>query len=345
MENKAHHKFYVRVNGRGNAWPILIGDEHPHYDKRNAFDLANASYSLIHYASEIPAPEHVLFKAIIDAGHGTVQNIIWKSNKTPDAIFVTHPHMDHTLGLDWILQSSVKLKGRKLPVYASRLCWETTLKAYPQLADLAIYRETIPGQWIQVSEDIRVLFVPVFHGLSALGAGMFLFELGQDKRKVLFTGDLLYPLMTHEVQRELLFPHLVFADANNCYPYPGSNHWSVVSEDHNRHLQHFIEHASMAKLLSPQLHPTLPDGYFQYFDKLIAQPWEMGQVLSIFDFIQKIKPQKVCLMHYSGLEDRQYYQKELLSLEGLEHWTLDKAQEYAIYTDFRVPRVGDLINC
>jgi glyoxylase-like metal-dependent hydrolase (beta-lactamase superfamily II) len=345
MESKTRHKFYVRVNGRGNAWPILIGDEHPHYDKRNAFDLANASYSLIHYSSEIPAPENVLFKAIIDAGHGTVQNIIWKSNRTPDAIFITHPHIDHTLGLDWILQSAMKMKGKKLPVYASKPCWEATLKAYPQLSDLAHYREVIPGQWNQVSEDIRAMFIPVYHGLSALGAGMFLFDLGESRRKVLFTGDLLFPLMTRKVKEELLFPHLVFADANNCFPYPGSNHWSLVSEDPKNYLQSFLDGASLSKLISPHLNPALPDSYFNYFDTLLAEPWEMGPYLSIFDFIQQVKPQKVCLMHYSGLEDRKYYQQDLLSMDGLEQWTLEKAQDYAIYTDFRVPKVGDLINC
>ena len=37
----------VRINGRGNAWPIVLGQDHPFYDRTNIQDLANASASII----------------------------------------------------------------------------------------------------------------------------------------------------------------------------------------------------------------------------------------------------------------------------------------------------------
>ena len=35
------------VHGRGNAWPVSLGEEHPFYDRRNYRDLSNAAYSLV----------------------------------------------------------------------------------------------------------------------------------------------------------------------------------------------------------------------------------------------------------------------------------------------------------
>jgi hypothetical protein len=35
----------VRIKGRGNAWPVFLGQEHPFYDRNNIEDLANVSFS------------------------------------------------------------------------------------------------------------------------------------------------------------------------------------------------------------------------------------------------------------------------------------------------------------
>ncbi len=40
-------KNYLRINGRGNAWPIFLEKSHKFYDINNQNDYANASFSII----------------------------------------------------------------------------------------------------------------------------------------------------------------------------------------------------------------------------------------------------------------------------------------------------------
>jgi hypothetical protein len=35
------------IHGRGNAWPIPLGETHPFYDRHNPRDLSNAAFSLL----------------------------------------------------------------------------------------------------------------------------------------------------------------------------------------------------------------------------------------------------------------------------------------------------------
>ena len=37
----------VRINGRGNAWPVLLGEDHPFYDRGNYEDMAVESFTKI----------------------------------------------------------------------------------------------------------------------------------------------------------------------------------------------------------------------------------------------------------------------------------------------------------
>ena len=43
------NRHYLRINGRGNAWPIPLGHVHPFYSDGNVMDYANASFSLMEF--------------------------------------------------------------------------------------------------------------------------------------------------------------------------------------------------------------------------------------------------------------------------------------------------------
>ena len=43
------NKYYLRINGRGNAWPIPLGQKHPFYSSGDEIDYANASFSIMEF--------------------------------------------------------------------------------------------------------------------------------------------------------------------------------------------------------------------------------------------------------------------------------------------------------
>ena len=104
----------VRVFGTGNAWPVLIGSEHRFYDRHNLNDIINAAFSIF----ETNRKKEIIWEILIDVGHGVPQYILNNYNRIPDAIVLTHAHLDHTAGLDWIVQSHYRVKkSHPFPVY------------------------------------------------------------------------------------------------------------------------------------------------------------------------------------------------------------------------------------
>jgi mRNA degradation ribonuclease J1/J2 len=101
-------------------------------------------------------------------------------NRVPEAIVLTHPHLDHTLGIDWIAQSYYFTTDKKMryPIYATKPCFEIVLQMYPHLKKILAFTELIPGVSAKIKEvsDVSVTAYPVFHGESGFGAAMLLFE-------------------------------------------------------------------------------------------------------------------------------------------------------------------------
>lgn len=60
-------KIKVRVNGRGNAWPVVLGQEHPFYNRQNYQDLANTSFSIIKSDINEPNEKEIEWDLLIDA--------------------------------------------------------------------------------------------------------------------------------------------------------------------------------------------------------------------------------------------------------------------------------------
>ncbi len=336
---------YIRTNGRGNAWPVPLGKKHPFYDKNNFEDIANASFSII----QSPDKSTIEKELLIDAGHGAIQYLIRHGNRIPDAVFLTHPHIDHTLSIDWIVQSNWRQSGKKFPVYASPLCWEQTLSNFPQIAHMVEFKPLLPAKSVQISEfdGIQVRFYPVFHGESAAGAGMLLFEYLN--KKMLFTGDILLPLLRKTDFEYLQNCDVLYTDANNRYPYPNSNHWSIlrpelIDEKPSKFLNDWLK--SKGNKFNWLIRPNLPLKFNKtihgYFNKFLEEAYSGNELsLSVFDFSKQINAKKVFLVHYSGGEDFKHYGKEIFNATELQNFVDTKAKQSGLNTKFVVPEVGN----
>ena len=160
--------------------------------------MANASFSILGLKGDEIVTDPIQWSLLIDAGHGAVQQIIKNENRIPEAILLTHHHLDHTLGIDWVIQSFwfKHDKQKKYPVYASALCWEHTVAAYPHLQNMVELVELTPGKTIKIKEvnGVKVTAYPVCHGPRAFGAMMLVLNF-ENGKKVIFTGDCLCPLL------------------------------------------------------------------------------------------------------------------------------------------------------
>jgi len=340
----------IRTNGRGNAWPVLLGQQHPFYDTTKPEDLANASFSVIKRNCNSKAIEKEI---LIDAGHGTIPFLMKHQNRIPEAIVLTHPHIDHTLSLDWIAQSHFRLHGTKFPVYASKMCWDLTLQFFPQLEKIVELKELLPGEMRTIEEftDLEITFYPVFHGESALGAGMIYIKHQYNSivHKALFTGDVLCPLLRKMDYQELLGCQVVYIDSNNRFPYPKSNHWSIAKLENNGKTEskYFIDWLNeKGNILNWLIGPNLPiefnetiHRYFEIF--LNEQMANKSLSYNVFDFVQKIDAKLVNLIHYSGREDKVYNESETLDDTGLKNWANELANQMSLKSNFRTPKVGD----
>lgn len=342
----------VRINGRGNAWPILLGQEHPFYDRTNYEDLANASCSIIKSSNSKPKEEDIEWELMIDAGHGAIQYLIKNCNRIPDALFITHPHIDHIVGLDWIVQSYNKIKRKPYPVYMSRPCWEKVRIIFPHLVDLVEFKELVPYQKKEINElsGVELIPYPVYHGESAEGATMFFFKIGngEDQTKILFTGDILCPLLRDEDYASISNIDLLVSDANNRFPYPKSNHWSIISGKENKvsdNLKSFLEKNSLGLLLYPHLNNHNSDNYSRCFDYFLNREFSLSNFpFTISSFIKIICPKKTALIHYSGSEDEKYYKEKILSASELEEWVKSEFNKMNQKSEFIVPYVSEHID-
>lgn len=344
------NKIQVRINGRGNAWPVILGQEHPFYDSQNIEDLANASCSIVCSNKENPKTNEIGWELMIDAGHGAVQFLIKNYNRIPEALFLTHPHIDHTLGIDWIVQSYFKTYKKRYPVYATKLCFKKTLSSFPHLKGFIEFKELVPFKELIVDEvnNVSVIPYPVYHGQSALGAVMLLFKI-KDKsiqKKILFTGDILCPLLRNQDYNELSNIDLLVCDANNRFPYPKSNHWSIVNGVNNKEsdlLVRFKKEITVGMLLFPHINKSSAN-YCRCFDYFFNQEIKVDSFcFSVLDLLKKIKPKSVALIHYSGDEDERYYNERRLNEKELQKWMLEPIiiEDQNIY--FLVPCVSQHI--
>lgn len=336
-------KYFVRVNGRGNAWPIPLGETHDFYDINNIADLANASFSILKYKNEDFSQKNIEWEILIDAGHGVVQYLLQNSNRIPEAIFITHPHIDHTLGIDWIVQSHFRKHSKKYPVYASAYCWEIVKQSFPHLIDMVEFKELSYGNEIVLYDEIKCTAFPSYHGQQAFGASMLSFKL--NNKKLLYTGDIILPMLRKKDVEAYKNVDLLIADANNRFPYPKSNHWSVCAElkfdFESSYFLNWLEKITSTFLIIPHIHQGTSNESIEYLNNWLID-YKMNDLpKSIFEFAEILNARNIWLVHYSGKEDFKYHQQAIMNDEDLTNWCNKNRPRSLPDGIFRAPKVGD----
>ncbi len=343
----------VRVNGRGNAWPVFVGGEHPFYEK-TSLDLSNASYSMISYRAQGLHTKNIEWSVLVDAGNHTVPYIVQHENRIPEAIFITHAHLDHTLGIDWIAQSYYYTNNRSksYPVYCTALTFQLILSFYPHLKNIIVHKELLPGTTRKVDEvkNLKVTPYPVYHGSSGLGACMLLFDIQKEDidTSVLFSGDMICPLMCDSDYNQLSRAKTVYIDTNNRFPYPATNHGSFTSYNKEGQISDFLsswkKNIRVDDLIKPHTEQKKEAQMDTYVSSFIKEQLKTDNLpCSVLDFLEKTGIPHAHLVHYSGKEDRDFYQEKILTDKQLAEWAQNEAQLRGLNSvEIRVPKVGEI---
>lgn len=283
----------IRVNGRGNAWPLELGAHGARHDAlcRVAAEYANTSLSIFGY----DGPGAPSWEVLFDVGQGILPYLVQHGNRLPTAILLSHPHYDHISGLDW-LGASAHRNGNPIPVLTTPDCWGDIIHRFPWLPPNFVFHSLQFGIITPITgiNRLQVTAFPVYHGPYAPGACLLLLEYvlpNGHTTKAILSGDLLCPLIDPNQYSLLEGARVAYVDANTRFSHPDTGHWSIVESPT---LAPWIANMSLPILTAPHNGaPLLPAGINLQHDLC----W------SIQEFVNRLRPQTVNLVHYSGYED------------------------------------------
>ncbi len=341
---------FIRVNGCGNAWPVFLGQEHPFYNRFDGDDLGSASFSIIGCQTKAFSAKQIAWEILIDAGHNTVPVLLRNENRIPEAVLLTHGHLDHILGLDWIAQSSsFTTKGKKLPLYATTMCRQQVLQTIPHIKHAISFCELRLGVKTSVTEvdGLSVTAFPVYHGDSAPGAVMLLIEYRKDHSAshALFTGDLVFPFLRDEDYTEISKAQVLYIDCSNRFGYPQSNHISFTGKPAGKkaipdYANDWKKKNPLKQLVEKQIQNSDDTSFTDYFRNFLKQHRDYKNIpFTITDFLNKTGIRNINLVHYSGYHDNNYYGEEMMSRRKLIKWAKSILPDaFTVYA----PESGDI---
>ena len=113
-------------------------------------------------------------RLLFDCGEGTQRQLMRSTLGLPDleAIYLTHYHADHTLGLPGLLKTFA-LRGREVPLTVFgppglRELFNDLRRVFGKVTYPLETIEVRPGEALE-RDGYRILGIPVHHGISAVG--------------------------------------------------------------------------------------------------------------------------------------------------------------------------------
>jgi hypothetical protein len=181
-----------------------------------------------------------------------------------------------------------------------------------------------------------------------------------DGYRALFTGDLLCPLLREEDWlrlRDFEQVDVICVDANTRFPWPRSGHWSIVANDPGKtgmssELTKWTQRERPSYLVTPHAQ-NFDERTYHYFDQFLSETYNRQTACcwSIFEFVERVKPRRVQLVHYSGYEDNKHRRQEIMTDDALLAWTKGewarevwaRAIPSELEISWEVPKPGKLI--
>jgi hypothetical protein len=280
-------------------------------------------------------------------------------NRLPDYVAFTHPHLDHTGGLDTLVidnRRHFSEQQRQLPdrlrVLMTEPCWRELTKPgrFDYLERDMDWRVLRPGQpRVIEGTPFTMRAFPVYHGEYAPGASIFAVEC--QGAKAIFSWDLLCPLLRQRDLDYLSNADVLYVDCNTRHPWPRSGHWSLSPNGPNGAaasalLDWTTSHRGAPWFLSrPHLQVGPDDITASYIDEFLREQYDVSTLYwSICEFAQRVRPRKIMLVHFSGWEDAQHYGIRLPSDKALLRWAQRVGQGFGIDPAvWGVPLPGDLL--
>lgn len=184
----------VKVLGTSNAWgpnPFLPEPPGPMTGR-----LSNGtSVEIRKYRTSLLVTSADKKKILVDCGPDFLHQVreFKEDIDIPDAVLLTHSHLDHIGGLDDL---SLYRHIRPIPTYATAVCWDTVVneRGFGYLVGRVVAQRILfRGQFANsfYIGSVRVTPFPVEHSPFAPGAVGYVFqETGDaDQKCVLYTGD------------------------------------------------------------------------------------------------------------------------------------------------------------
>jgi phosphoribosyl 1,2-cyclic phosphodiesterase len=307
------------------------------YQENGFYDYGNASFSLAKSMGEY-SKNTLEWEILIDAGHGCIPFFLNHHNRIPEAIVITHPHFDHILGIDWFVQSKYRQTGKKMAVYCTPQCASMTQQVLVHLKKIARWQiiEFGTSTPIEGCKGIQATPFPVYHGQSAKGSAMWFFETAEGK-KIVFTGDILFPLLNPSDLNQVSNAEYLIADCNNRFDYPNSNHWSFCINPKQQFCTNYMQQLKAEEILLA--HTDKKGNLPAYFHNYKPEVMELNKTIE--EFSTSIKAKNILLTHYSGAEDAKHHHKKILNSQQLSQWANNLVKQYQ---NVIVPRTGDVLS-
>jgi hypothetical protein len=296
------------------------------------------------------------WEVVIDAGHNTVPFLLKNENRVPEALLITHGHLDHILGADWIAQSLnfTSLNNEKLPLYATIQVWQQVLQTIPHIRNAISFYELKYGRKEAVKQvpGLHVTAFPVYHGESAHGGVMLLvdFDYDESKSSVLFTGDLLFPFLRNEDYVTLSKAQALYIDCSNRFSYPSSNHISFTTTmpemgTTHRYLEDWKHQNPLDRFIAKQLQDNPDEDYRRYYDRFLQENSDYKNIpFSIMEFLNKTGIRNVNLVHYSGYHDNAFYHQDIMGRKPLQEWARQVLTAAGFKnTRLEIPKAGNIV--
>jgi len=357
MTKSSGRTVILRINGVGHAFLRELGcDACPRCSKDQRI-VANTSASLI-VKSPWEHQRHIEQHVLFDCGIGVVDSLMEYGISRVDYLFITHNHVDHTGGLDRLLNSQRRTQPRsqdpaadtlvlKKPIlYSTNETWKKGIAwGYPWLVGMVEWRSLNPA--LSTGEPIvpdatglgihlKVTPIPVYHGPSAFESVMYVVEFGRghDYRKLILGWDFLHLVTQHPPPSGIDPPH-----ADSYVPTikptgPGSYGYPTDDYPENRDalyagLANPAEHLKPDELLPIHQPLKAPHELFLDGNTVTPQPYTgHASIMSGFSLIRRLNPRRTWIALYSGHEDPEGPRSD----DELQAWMDEHKHDYGLAT-------------